>query len=276
MQNQIIKKNGQSELFEPEKLCQSIIKVGASKKLAEQVCGIVSDSVDAEVSSEDIFRLTHQYLIDIDPKIGALYSLERGLSALGPSGFLFEQYVGEIFKIMGYSVTTNIFMQGEGVTHEIDVYAEKGNLGFIIEAKYRNDFKSKTHIDQIMYADARLQDIKRRALKDGDTKEYYMWLITNTEFTDAAISYVQFRDLQLMGWSFPRYINLMKIVSERKVYPVTVLPSINQHFLNKLAERKEVLVSEISAFSVDELRDRYELSMTLAQKIYKEIQDLLK
>ncbi len=271
----IFKRGGKEEFFNPEKLCKSISMTGVSEDLSRQVCSIIAHSVSSGVSSDDIFKITRDYLYDYDPGIAALYALERGLSALGPSGFLFEQYVAQILQVMGYCVHTNVYAEGEGVSHEIDVWAQKGNVVFLIEAKYRNDFKIKTHIDQIMYADARLGDIRRAAEQRGDTKEYYMWVVTNTKFTDSAIHYVEHRDLQLMGWDFPQYINLMKLVYEKKLYPVTVLPSITKKALRKMAEKNIVLIKDLHGYSVNDFKQEFDLSMTLSKKLAKQIDDLI-
>lgn len=275
--NAKIKKNdGAVELFQVEKLCRSISAVGISDEMAQQVCNIVAEHIDTGIStSEHIFKTTRDYIAKVDPGKAAIYGLERGLSALGPSGFLFEQYIAAILKDLGYKVQTNAYVEGEGVTHEIDVYAEKGNVIYIIEAKYRNEFKSKTHINQVMYADARLQDIKRQARKKGDTREYYVWLVTNTRFTDNAINYVQHRDMQLMGWDFPKYINLMKVAYEKKLFPVTVLPSITARALKKFSAQHIVLVKDLVQFTKYELRDNFGLSLTLSKKLHEEIVELM-
>lgn len=274
-QKKIIKQNGQEELFTPEKLCNSIIAVGATYDLAQEVCNIVENQIESGTSTDKIFVSTRKYLQNYNPRIAGLYALERGLSALGPSGFLFEQYVAGIFLEMGYRVKTNIYAQGEGIHHEIDVWSEKGNFVLVVEAKYRNDYRTKTPVDQVMYADARIQDIKRRAKKDGDTREYYMWMVTNTRFSESALSYVRFRELQLMGWDYPKYINLKKIVSEKKLYPVTVLPSITKKALRAFSEQGMVLVKSLSKYTVDMLKDQYNFSHTLAVKLEKEIKELL-
>ncbi|MCA9352819.1 restriction endonuclease, partial [Patescibacteria group bacterium] len=266
----ILKRTGEKELFVPEKLCGSILVTGAPEHLAEQVCSIVSDSIQSGMSTDKIFTMTRSYLSDLSPKIAALYALDRGLGALGPSGFLFEQYVAALFQEMGYTVKNNVYVSGEGVEHEIDIWAEKGNVVYIIEAKYRNDFKAKTHINTVMYADARLNDIRRRAIKEGDTREYYIWVVTNTQFTDAAINYVAYRDVQLMGWDYPKYINLMKIVSDKKLYPVTILPSITLKVLKALAADNIVLIKSLRGYSADTLQTKYGMSRTLAVKLEKE------
>lgn len=270
----IVKKNGEEELFIPEKLCQSVTSVGVPDHLAQQVCAIVDESIESGVSTDKIFITTRKYIKEFNPKMAAIYSLERGLSALGPSGFIFEQYVAALFREMDYLVKTNVYAKGEGVSHEIDVWAEKGNVVYVIEAKYRNDFRAKTHINQVMYADAKIQDIKRQAVKDGDTREFYEWVVTNTQFTDNAINYVEYRDMQLMGWDFPKYINLKKIVYERGLYPVTVLPSITKKALKKFSSDGIILVKQLVGLNINQFMESYELSHTLSKKIVDEIKEL--
>lgn len=270
----IIKKGGGKELFTPQKLCDSMTMVGASPELAQQICSIVDESVESGTSTDQIFTTTKRYLKEFDPKISALYALERGLGALGPSGFIFEQYVAALFNEMDYDVQTNLHAEGEGVTHEIDVWAEKGNVVYVIEAKYRNDYASKTHINQVMYADARMQDIKRQARKQGDYREFYMWVVTNTRFTDNAINYVEYRDMQLMGWDYPKYINLKKIVSDRKLYPVTILSSITKKLLKQFSADGVILVKTLTGITSQDLQNRYGVSRTMADKLVNEINEL--
>lgn len=271
----ILKKKGTKEFFAPEKLCNSMTMVGASTDLANQICSIVSESIESGTSTDKIFTTTRRYLNEHDPKISALYALERGLGALGPSGFIFEQYVAALFREMDYDVQMNVFAEGEGVTHEIDVWAQKGNVVYVVEAKYRNDYDSKTHINQVMYADARMSDIKRQAVKKGDTREFYMWVVTNTRFTDNAINYIEYRDMQLMGWDYPKYINLKKIVSDRKLYPVTILPSITQKILKGLSSNGIILVKALERMSSQDFQLQYDISRTLAEKLVTEIKELM-
>ncbi len=271
----VIKRNSGEEIFSPEKLCASLHLIGAGKQLSRSVCKLIEQSLVSEVSTDEIFRLTRDFLYERNPSLAALYALERGLSALGPSGFAFEQFVAAIFYEMGYEVQTNVYIPGEAVTHEIDVWAKKGNVIFLSEAKYKNDFKLKTHIDKVMYADARLQDIRRRAHRDGDTYEYHMWVITNTRFTDNAILYAKHRDIQLVGWNYPHDINLMSIVYEKRLFPVTVLPSITKYALKQMSRMDLILVRYLKDFSAAELKRRFQLSSKLAHKLHAEIQHIL-
>ncbi len=271
----VVKRDKSEEIFSKEKLCSSLVQIGTKEHTARHVCNLIDQSIENEVSTNDIFRMTRDYLYQINPDLSALYALERGLSALGPSGFAFEQYIAAIFVEMEYQVQTNVYLKGEGVEHEIDVYAEKGNVVFISEAKYKNDFKLKTHINHVMYADARLQDIRRRAKQEGDPREYYMWVITNTKFTDNAIHYAAYRDIQLLGWDYPPFINLMKLISEKKLYPVTILPSITRSILKKLAHKDLILVKYLISFTVDDFMEQFGASHRLARKLVSEIHELM-
>lgn len=275
MSKKIIKKNGSQEPFSAEKLCNSIVAAGAPTSLATQVCDIVSEKINSGTSTEKIFNITRKYLKPIDPELAALYSLERGLSSLGPSGFLFEHFVSELFRKMGYYSQKNMYLQGEAVEHEIDVMAQKGNVVFLVEAKYKNDFRTKTHIDKVMYADARLVDIRKKAQLNGDTREYYMWMVTNTQFTQNSLNYIEHRDLQLMGWDYPKFINLKKIVREKKLYPVTVVPSMTQSLLKKLALNDVVLVQDLYYVEAKDFEKDYGVSERTAKKLVKEVHELI-
>lgn len=273
---QVTKRTGTIEGFDQKKLFNSIINAGGNENLARQVTEIVAESIRADQTNTDrIFSITRRYLMEADPGIAALYALDRGLSLLGPAGFIFEQYVAALFREMNYDVDTNLYAKGEAVEHEVDVVARKGNMTFIVEAKYRNDFHIKTHIDQVMYADARLEDVRRRALADGDTREYYMWVITNTRFTDHSESYVTKRDLQLMGWDYPRFINLKKIAHEKKLYPVTVLPSVTKSFLKQCAQKQMILAKDIYPMNVEEIQKEFDISAQTAKKIEQEVLQLM-
>ena len=57
---------------------------------------------------------------------------------LGPSGFPFENFIGHIFRHDGYSTDVGVIMQGNCVTHEVDVLACKDDRCYIVECKYHN------------------------------------------------------------------------------------------------------------------------------------------
>lgn len=67
---------------------------------------------------------------------GSLEDAEKPNEGFKKAGTTLEGRVANLFRLMGYNVTRNYFVEG----HEIDVYAEKGDERIIIECKeyYRN------------------------------------------------------------------------------------------------------------------------------------------
>jgi hypothetical protein len=274
---EIINQSGEREAYEPAKLCYSLEQAGISADAAQQVCLAIEEKIEPGVSTTKIFRAALRQLIkhEKDIEIIARYSLRRAVDALGPAGFLFEQYVEAVLQAHGYETQRNITMMGECVEHEVDVYAEKDGVGYIIEAKYHNERGVKTHIDKVMYADARLQDIRRRKAKDGDTRTYLMWIVTNTAFTHKAIDYASCRDLKLIGWKNSHDGSLQKMAMKKKIYPITVLPSLTQYARDQFAQHAMILAQDLLLHTEESLVKDFALSPKLAKKLLQEAASLI-
>ena len=67
----------------------------------------------------------------------------------------------------------------------------------------------------------------------------------------------------------------MKIVYDKKLYPVTVLPSITKKALKKMASLDIVLVKSLKNFDANDFKINFDLSMTLSKKLHKEVIDLM-
>jgi hypothetical protein len=120
------KKNQYKERFSLKKLKKSLSRSGASNELIKNVCEEVRAlCTDDEVSSTVIHNLALRILKRKSSTIAVNYSLKRGLSELGPSGYPFEVLCGEILKQRGYKTKVGVTLAGAYVTHEVDVLAEK-------------------------------------------------------------------------------------------------------------------------------------------------------
>ena len=157
----IIKASGEQELYSRQKLCNSLKATGAPKALVDRVCLVVEKEIRPGMTTQEIFLRTSRYLKKENPVLAAKYSLKQGIMQLGPSGFLFEQYVGAILREYGYTIKTNQMMKGKSrVFHEIDILASTKDTHYIIEAKYHNKRGVKTDVQVAMYMFARLLDIE--------------------------------------------------------------------------------------------------------------------
>jgi hypothetical protein len=269
---EIIKTDGTKEPFLPSKLCLSIRKSGAPRGLADAACKTVETKVAPNDSTTSIYRKALKYLMKEAPDVAARYSLHRALEALGPGGFIFEHYFEIVLQAYGFKTKRNVIMKGKCVSHEIDVIAEAGSKRFLIEAKYHNVAGLKTHVPVVMYAQARLDDIVANEPEKNRKKfEYAMWVVTNTKFTDAAIKYAQCRGIRLTGWNHPRGASLEDIIADKKIYPVTVLPSLPKLLLPELAKRGIVLAQDLLTYDAKDLVRNFNVDKVVAERLVREI-----
>ena len=211
-----------------------------------------------------------------DLDIAARYSLRRGLEELGPAGFIFEQYLETILQSYGFATKRDIMIRGKCISHEIDVIAGQGSKRFLIEAKYHNDSSIKTHVDVIMYADARLIDIvKAEPEKEQTDYENTMWVVTNTKFTDQSIKYAQCRGIRLTGWNHPRGASLEDVISQKKLYPVTVLPSLPKLVLPELVKRNIILAQDLLTYEKHDLISNFGVTEEIAEQLVREVSGLM-
>lgn len=274
---EIIKSAGHREKFNKDKLCASLVKAGAPPDLAKNVCDLTEKNISAGESTAKIFRTAFDYLTKEDLNLAASYGLRRAIGEFGPAGFLFEQYVEIILQTYGYQTKRNVMMRGACVEHEVDVSAQKDGAHYIVEAKYRNEPGIKTHIDVVMYGDARLADIAKfdqTTTEEKNTQSHILWLFTNTKFTEKAVVYAKCRGIKLTGWSYPADKSLENLILSKKIYPLTILPLIGQFNLEHFARKGLFLVQDILPYSARDLSKEFGLSAKDAEKIKNETEKL--
>lgn len=273
----IKKSTGEVVFFSKDKLCNSIVRAGASVSQAEKICSLVDKKIHPGMTTSFIFRDTLRHLVREDVDIAVKYSIKRGVNALGPDGFLFEKFLEALLRQDGYFTKRNQIMKGKCVTHEIDILAWKDNTYYIIEAKFRNDMEVKTHIDQVMYADARMKDIASNPKNNElGTRHFRTWVMTNTIFTDHSQKFAECSQIRLTGWNYPNQDSLQKMIERTKAYPVTVLPSMSQDAREKLTAHGLVLAQDLLPYTKEKLIKDFDIVPQTAVKIQNEVSKLLK
>ncbi|MBP6854682.1 MAG: restriction endonuclease [Candidatus Pacebacteria bacterium] len=268
---QVIKSTGEKELFDKEKLCSSLEHSGAPKELAKTVCESISSEIDPDITTSNIYRKALSYLIKEDLTLAAVYSLRKAVSALGPAGFIFERYIATILESYGYKTKLNQIMKGACIEHEVDVAAEKEDTHFLVEAKYHNEQGIRTHVPVVMYAYARLLDIEEAENKKERNKfDHKMWVITNTKFTDTAVRYAKCRSIKITGWNYPEGDSLEDMIVKNKLFPVTVLPSVDKDVLDIFSKNNIMLAQDIILFNPKTIHEKFGIEKQLAEQIYKE------
>jgi len=250
----VINALGEKEPFSLNKVYRSALRAGASKRLAQLITEKIEKEVYDGISTQKIYEKIKNFLFETEFKTGVRYSLKEAIRKLGPAGFYFEKYIGEIFKKLGFKVLLNQLVNGKYVNnYEIDFLAEKDRQLVIAECKFHHLINSRVDLKVALIVYARFLDIKK-----GDffkRLKIRPMIITNTKFTSQVIKYAQGYHIDLLGWHYPENRGLEYLIESEKMYPVTILPSANSLILSFLAKGEIMLASDLLEAKREKLKN---------------------
>ncbi len=233
----VTKPDGQKTPFLPDRLIDSLERVGANQGLIHRIITQVEEQFQPEMRSSDIYRLVYQELRKRSRPAAARYKLRKAIMELGPTGYPFEAYIGEIFRHLDYDIRVGIRMDGKCVTHEVDVLAERDTKRISIECKFGNATTKRIDVKVALYIQARFQDLVKAWKKEDSwaAGSFECWIVTNSSFTDDAIRYGACTGMRLVSWRYPQKGNLKDLIEHSGLFPITALASIT------LAEKRQLL-----------------------------------
>ncbi len=237
----ITKADGTTEPFDESKLRASLQRVGASDEATEEILHEIGGELYDGISTSEIFTRAFAHLRDHRRGVAAKYSLKRAILDFGPSGFPFEAYMAELFRVEGYHAIIDQIVQGTCVEHEVDVVLTKGDVTTYVEAKFHNTAGFKTDLKTTLYVKARIDDLKAVAPK----RHIRGLIVTNTKFTSKAVQYATCEGLDLLAWEYPREGNLHDRIDTAKLYPITALTTLTRREKTALLSQKIVLCAAI-------------------------------
>lgn len=244
----IVKANGDREVFSPDKLMFSLKKAGATEEIAQNIANHISGEIKDGMSTHEIFKHAFYLLHKAERPVALRYSLRRSLMDLGPSGFPFEKFIGEIFRRKGYTVQTGVMVPGQCVMHEVDLVAYNENKLIMGEVKFHNQLGIKSDLKVALYVKARFDDI-RSVTHQYDGKERKLdegWLITNTKFSSSAIQYAECQKLKIIGWNYPGKDSLVRMVEDSNLHPLTCLTTLKTSEKQTLMNKGVVLCNTVA------------------------------
>jgi hypothetical protein len=246
----ILKADGTVEVFDKQKLIYSLRRTGAGQHTAEHIADTITRTIVPGAESREIYRRAFTMLRQQERPAAARYGLRRALLEFGPSGHPFEDFIAELFKAEGWHVEWRKVIQGKCVSHEVDLYATRGNETIAGELKYHNNPSYKTDVKIALYVKARFDDIWQCDPKTQTCPVDRGILVTNTKFTSQAEEYANCVGMELLGWSYPQSGSLFDRIIAANVYPVTTLTML------RTAEKKLLIDKGIvTAGQIREHRD---------------------
>lgn len=274
----IIKANGEKEIFAPSKLENSLKRSGADKKSIDKVLTKITNKLKDGMKTSDIYVDAFNILKSEDKTKASKFSLKKAVAGLGPQGFVFEDFIGAIFRKLGYKILLRQHIQGLCVSHEVDLIAQNEEKFIMSEIKFHNRQGIKSDLKVILYVKERFDDIAKGEFYRNIDKGLKIenWLITNTKFTSQTILYAECNpDINLMSWNYPSNFNLYQLIEKSGLYPITVLVTLSGNDKKRFLESgilfcKDLLKGGLLIF------DHNNISKEKAEGVLREINKLLK
>lgn len=226
----IRKASGDEEIFEIAKLERSLHNSGADRKSIVRVIHDIENWVYDGVTTKKIYSRAFT-LLKRDRNPSAMrYKLKKAIFELGPTGYPFEQYMGQLFAKQGYEIEVGIVVDGHCLTHEMDVIATKKPIQHIMECKYHKDQGKTVSIQVPLYVRSRVNDIirKREQMPEYEGLSFKAWVVTNTRFSPDSIKYGNCSGMKLLAWDYPQGHGLKDMIERVKVFPITVLTQLTK------------------------------------------------
>jgi Restriction endonuclease len=238
---EITKANGEKSIFDSKKLFGSLTRSGADETQAHEIVDAIIPELYPGISTKKIYRKAFSLLKERSRFLAARYNLKNAIMVLGPSGYPFERFIGELLKYQGFNVEVSKIVAGKCVNHEVDVIAEKDSHHFMIECKYHNQPGTVSDVKIPLYIQSRFLDVAEqwKRLPGHEQKFHQGWVVTNTRFTLDAIQYGNCAGLKLLGWDYPAKGSLKDLIDSFRLYPITTLTSLT------LTEKKALLEMNI-------------------------------
>lgn len=270
----VTKASGEQEPYDELKLRHSLASSGADQlitnRIVQSIRGILYEGITTEKIYKEAFKQLRQYS---DSSAGR-YKLKEALLELGPSGYPFEKFIGELLRRLGYQTETGVIVEGNCVSHEIDVIAEKDEEHFMIECKFHNHKGHKCNVKIPLYIQSRFKDVETNwsNLPGHWHKHHRGWVVTNTRFTSDALQYGKCVGLKLLSWDYPKDEGLKELIGRVNLHPITCLSTLSNF-------KKKLLLDQNVVFCMQICEDKQILkqigldNLTMNQ-VFKEAQDI--
>jgi hypothetical protein len=269
------KASGITEPFSQQKLESSLKRAGADEEIVENILRDLKPWLYNGVTTRKIYKMAFGLLTRQKPGMAARYSLKRAIMELGPTGFPFEHFIGQLFSQWGFKAEVGQIIQGRFVKHEVDVVATGIKKQIFVECKYYNVQGKFADVKVSLYIHSRFEDIIAIRKDIPEYRDFLLqgWIVTNTRFTTDAMDYGRGAGLHLVSWDYPNGQSLKDLIEKDSLFPITVLSRLNQTQKQKLLGKGIVLCRQIA---IDpELLKGLDLDSKKREEVLMEVGDLV-
>lgn len=241
---EVKKSSGKKVPFSLDKLKASLRRSGANDKDVQSILNIVRDELYQGISTREIYNRAYALLKKKKSVFASKYKLKKAIYELGPTGFPFERFIGQVLSHSGYNTEVGAVISGMCVNHEVDVVATRGKKTIYIECKFHSEEGRNCDVKVPLYINSRYRDIVEKQAQ-GDYTNAEGWVVTNTRFSADAVAYGNCAGLKLLSWDHPKDNGLKDRIDRLGLYPITVSTLLTMREKNFLLGRDVVLCKQL-------------------------------
>lgn len=243
----VAKYSGELVEFEKDKLVKSLLKSGADEVVVAQILNNVERELYDGIPTKKLYKLAYQQLKNYSKVHAARYHLRSAILALGPAGFYFEKFIAKVFENEGYQVLLNQTLQGNCVSHEIDVLLKKEGQITMVECKFHANQDVKTDVKVPMYILSRFNDLKKQSFDFpwGTSSINRCILVTNNRFTEDALTFANCSVIAILSWDAPLGNSIRDKVDTFQLYPITCLTTLSMAEKELLLQQEIIIVKDV-------------------------------
>lgn len=259
----IIKADGRKAFFNPNKIIRTCRRAGANKAAGNRIVKKVRRQIYPGIKTRDIYKMVLSAL-DEETHGRALkqrYQLKDAIMRLGKSGFMFEDYIGDILKNSGFEIKhVRKKIKGKCTVHEIDLIVTFENKKTLVECKYHSKHGVYTGLKESLYTHARFLD----------TVSYFNdeYLICNTKVSQQAKKYAKCIDQHILSWRYPPNNSLEKIIERNHLYPITIL-NLHSGELESFSKHRIMLAKKLLDYTEHQLSKKMGINLKRIRNLQK-------
>ena len=231
----VVKWDGRREPFQREKIIKTLMRVGASRSVAEEIARRIEEEAYDGISTREILEAAFKHLSRYEPTVSLRRDLKSALGALRPKPD-FEEYIRILLRGMGHEVEGNKILRGRCATHEVDGIIHMGDETLYLEVKHHSNSHTYTPFEVALAAKAKWEDLLEGYKMGLNPYRIDGVLIaTNTKLTMHARRYAECVGIKYLGWNTPESGGIDQLIEETGHYPITMLKSLSQEELETLS-----------------------------------------
>jgi len=268
----ITKADGSKQIFERWKVVRTCLRFGLKEEEANKVADKVESKIYEGITTKEILKLIFRFVKEFKPEIRHQIDLRESISLLRSKPD-FEFFVARMLKEEGYKVEKNVVLRGKCVEHEIDCIGRKGGETVYVEVKHHVNPHIFTGVDVFLKAYAAFLDLNEGCkLKKNNVKFDKILIVCSTKISDHALEYADCMKISYIAWKVPRERSLERIISERKLYPITLIKNLRVREQSRLVDNGFILLKDLIKFPAKVIRRKTGID----KKRVEELKDIAK